>query len=229
MSSIVEIRELEFAYNEVGPALLKIPQFSLASGEKVFVYGPSGSGKTTFLELVAGVLSPRSGRLVVADQNLAELSSSQRDALRAREMGYIFQSFNLIPYLTARENIELPIKLTAVRPRQLFGLEPKAALERLCEKLGIASLLDRGVTEMSVGQQQRVAAARALIGSPRLLLADEPTSALDQDHREKFIQVLFEVCREAGTSVLFVSHDRTLEKLFDRSQSLLEFSAGGSR
>ncbi len=197
--------------------ILDIPDFSIQKNEKVFLFGPSGCGKTTFLETIAGVLVPQSGTLSVCGTEIQNLSPAKRDQLRAEKIGYIFQNFNLIPYLTVKENITLPIELNGKS-------KTTNDLNLICSELGIESLLNKNVTELSIGQQQRVAAARALLGKPELILADEPTSALDFDHREKFIQLLFKLSNKSQTSILFVSHDKTLEKLFDRSVSLTDIN-----
>ena len=208
--------------------VLDIKDFQMQNHEKVFLYGPSGCGKTTLLEILAGVLVPQQGQVIICDNDLMKMSSMQRDAFRANHIGYIFQSFNLIPYLNVEENITLPVYLSQQRQKKL-GAEfshdlLKEKVVELCTQLGIQDFIHKSVSELSVGQQQRVAAARALLGHPELILADEPTSALDFDHRERFIRLLFDVCQKAKTSVLFVSHDRTLQSLFDRSVSLLDIN-----
>jgi putative ABC transport system ATP-binding protein len=150
------------------------------------------------------------------------MKPAERDAFRGSHIGYIFQLFNLIPYLTVEENITLPCRLSAERRRRLNGKDLHRAAREVADHLGIGGLLHENVTKLSVGQQQRVAASRALIGTPELIVADEPTSSLDHDHRERFIQLLFESCREAGSTLLFVSHDRTLMPMFGRAISLPE-------
>lgn len=215
--SLVRLQNVEFRYQNSSHATLDIPELQIEKGEKVFLYGPSGSGKSTFLEILAGVLTPQKGSVEILGKNLAQLSSHERDQFRAGHLGYVFQSFNLIPYLSVEENIQLPLSLSELRRQRLNDVAGE--IEHLCQALGIAAFRQRRVTELSVGQQQRVAVARALLGSPELILADEPTSSLDFDHREKFIQLLFRVCEEKGTTVLFVSHDRSLEKLFSRAIS----------
>ncbi len=219
-SPLIEIQELKFAYAGQQKPTLDIPDFSVKKGEELFLYGPSGTGKTTLLECLAGVLKPSSGSLKILGQDLSLMSDSERDAFRAEHMGYVFQSFNLIPYLSVRENIELPLHLSATRKARLGSVDTEMVIRALCGNLGIGDLLDNQVTELSVGQQQRVAVARALLGKPDLLLADEPTSALDTDHREKFLKLLFELSELYGTTVVFVSHDRTIEHLFSRTLSL---------
>lgn len=216
--SLLSIRNLEFAYGSAAP-VLKIPQWDLEKGERVFLFGPSGSGKTTFLEVLAGILAGQKGEVRILGQSLNEMSAGARDHFRATHIGYIFQSFNLIPYLSVFENIVLPLKLKS--SKQDVSVLTKE-VEEMARHLGIDAILLRGVAELSVGQQQRVAVARALIGKPEIILADEPTSALDADHREKFLKLLFELCDERGTTLIFVSHDRGIEKLFTRVQSLQE-------
>lgn len=219
-SPVISLKNVEFTYSNSAQKTLSIPQFEMTSGEELFLFGASGSGKSTLLEILAGVLVPQSGEVMVLGKNLAKMSSVERDHFRAAHIGYVFQSFNLIPYLSVYENIELPLHLSPERRGRLKGQKPKEVIEHLARELGIQQLFQKRVTELSVGQQQRVAVARALLGRPEIILADEPTSALDQDHRERFIKLLFQVCEEMNTSVVFVSHDRTLEKLFSRSVSV---------
>lgn len=219
-SPLIEIQDLQFTYEGQKTPTLVIPEFSVQKGEELFLYGPSGTGKTTLLECLAGVLRPSRGSLKILGQDLSLMSDADRDAFRAEHMGYVFQSFNLIPYLTVHENIELPLHLSAARRARLGSVDTEMVIRALCGNLGIGDLLDKKVTEISVGQQQRVAVARALLGKPDLLLADEPTSALDADHREKFLNLLFELSELYGTTVVFVSHDRSIEKLFSRTLSL---------
>ncbi|MBC7741917.1 MAG: ATP-binding cassette domain-containing protein, partial [Bdellovibrionaceae bacterium] len=166
------------------------------------------------LEMIAGILQPQSGDLIIDEKNLSHLNLTGLDHFRAATIGYIFQSFNLIPYLSVLENIELPFLF------QKEGVDIKER-DHLISRLGLAPFLHRPVAQLSVGQQQRVAVARALLKKPKIILADEPTSALDYNHRENFLKLMFELCREHQTTVLFVSHDRTIEKLFDRSIDLL--------
>ncbi|MDX2193289.1 MAG: ATP-binding cassette domain-containing protein [Gemmatimonadales bacterium] len=192
----------------------------MARGERLFVVGPSGCGKTTLLGLLAGVLVPTAGTLRVLGRDLAALGPAGRDAFRAEHVGYVFQLFNLLPYLTALENITLPCALHASRRRRLGGASPEAAARALAEALGIADVLDRPAPRLSVGQQQRVAAARALLGAPELLICDEPTSALDADAREAFLAQLFAAAGTAGATVVFVSHDRALAPLFTATLAL---------
>lgn len=219
-NNIIEIKDLKFQYPGQSQAVLAIPEFKVQKGEELFLFGPSGSGKTTFLECLSGVLQPQQGSLKIKGQDLCQMSPAQRDAFRAEHLGYVFQSFNLIPYLSVYENIELPLHLSPARKLRIGECDIPMVIRGLCGNLGIADLLNRPVNELSVGQQQRVAVARALLGKPDLLLADEPTSALDMDHREKFLKLLFDLAELYETTIVFVSHDRSIEKLFSRSLSL---------
>lgn len=217
---LIEIRDLQYTYPGQAAATLKIPEFSVIRGEELFLYGPSGTGKTTFLELLSGVLKPTHGTMKILGFDFGRMSDSERDAFRAEHMGYVFQNFNLIPYLSVQENIELPLHLSPARRARLGSVDGGMVIRALCGNLGIGDLLGKKVSELSVGQQQRVAVARALLGKPDLILADEPTSALDADHREKFLKLMFELAELYGSTVVFVSHDRSIEKLFTRSISL---------
>ena len=225
--ALIELSDLGF--NWPGhPPLLDIPAFRLEAGETLFLKGPSGSGKTTLLGLLGGVQKPVRGSIRLLGQELTELCAGKRDTFRVDHTGYIFQQFNLLPFLSVRENVELPChfsKLRAQRAKQRHGSVDQAAATLLAH-LGLKdeSILSRRADSLSIGQQQRVAAARALIGQPELVIADEPTSALDYDARENFIRLLFAECREAGSSLLFVSHDQSLAPLFDRHLSLAELN-----
>lgn len=219
----VSIEAATFSYVR-GTTVLHIDALEIQRGEKVFIYGPSGSGKTTLLGLLSGVLRADAGAVRVLGTDLTALSNGRRDALRAAHIGYIFQIFNLIPYLSVQENIVLPCRVSRERRERLAGVAPEAAAATLADALEIGGLLHERVTRLSVGQQQRVAAARALIGSPELVIADEPTSALDSDRRESFLQLLFDRCADAGATLVFVSHDRQLERMFDRALSLADLN-----
>ncbi|HWR81330.1 MAG TPA: ABC transporter ATP-binding protein [Pseudomonas sp.] len=223
---LIEITQLGFAWPGQ-PELLDIPSFTLSHGVSLFLKGPSGSGKTTLLGLLGGVQKPDRGSVRLLGTDLGQLSSSARDRFRVDHTGYIFQQFNLLPFLPVLENVLLPCRFSvprAARARKRHGSIEQAAT-RLLAQLGIGNeLLQRRADSLSIGQQQRVAAARALIGQPELVIADEPTSALDTDSREAFIQLLFTECREAGSSLLFVSHDQSLAPLFDHSLSLSDLN-----
>ncbi len=198
---------------------LAIDALQLDAGERAFLRGPSGSGKTTLLSLVGGVILPQAGTVEVAGQGLGALSAGARDRFRADHVGFVFQLFNLLPWLSARDNILLACRFAPQRRARIAaaGSTPAAEAARLAARLDLgAELLDRPAAQLSVGQQQRVAAARALIGRPGLVVADEPTSALDADRQQAFIDLLLEECAAAGAALLFVSHDARLAAHFDR-------------
>ena len=224
---VVELNSVQFSWTD-NNLVLDISELSIKQGEKVFIRGPSGSGKTTLLGLLGGVLTPDSGCVEVLGTDLAQLAPAHRDLHRAEHTGFIFQMFNLIPYLSVVENITLPLSFAKGRQKKVFdaGQKPEQEAARLLQTLGLndPELLSRPVTELSIGQQQRVAAARALIGSPELLIADEPTSALDTDTREAFIKLLFSECDASGSTLMFVSHDQALETLFDHTIVLPEIN-----
>lgn len=227
MSTLIELTELGFAWP--GQAeLLDIPSFTLQQGESLFLKGPSGSGKTTLLGLLGGVQKPGRGRIRLLGTDLGSLSAGAREHFRVDHTGYIFQQFNLLPFLSVAENVALPChfsQLRRQRAEQRHGSVNQAA-SALLSHLGLVdpALQARRADSLSIGQQQRVAAARALIGQPELVIADEPTSALDSDARAAFLQLLFAECRAAGSSLLFVSHDQSLAPLFDRSLALSDLN-----
>ena len=222
MSPLLSLRDLRHRWPGAAVDTLDMPVFDLAAGEAVFLRGPSGCGKSTLLSLMAGVLVADAGTVALLGQDWRTQSAARRDRLRADHVGYIFQQFNLLPYLSVIDNVRLPLRFSARRRARCAGADEPA---QWLTRLGLdASLWKRPAAQLSVGQQQRVACARALAGRPELVIADEPTSALDHDAREAFLQLLFAECRAAGASLLFVSHDQSLAPLFDRSLSLGELN-----
>ncbi len=221
---LLRITDLRYAWPGQ-PELLAIPRFELQPGEQLFLYGPSGSGKSTLLNLVAGTLVARHGRVELAGRDLAALPAGARDRWRADHVGIVFQQFNLLPFLPMIDNVLLPCRFSARRRERALRRDPGLAdaARRLLAQLGLdqPGLLQRPVGALSVGQQQRVAAARALIGAPELVVADEPTSALDADARDDFLRLLFAECGAAGAALLYVSHDHSLRPRFARSEDLL--------
>lgn len=214
----VQINNLSFGWR-TGLPLINLQSLNITKGAKVFIKGASGSGKSTLLSLIGGVLPPQTGSISVLGQSFNQLTSAQRDRFRADHIGFIFQMFNLIPYLTALENVLLPCNFS--KKRRLSLLERNKTLqdeaERLLHYLDLPmNLWQRPATELSVGQQQRVAVARALIGGPELVIADEPTSALDTERRNAFMELLLKECQHQNTTLVFVSHDPTLRCHFDR-------------
>jgi putative ABC transport system ATP-binding protein len=221
---VIDVTDLEFRWQATTPIVLSIDALQVTPGECLFIKGPSGSGKSTLLSLLAGVTTTTTGSVRVMDQALEQLGSIERDHFRADHIGYIFQMFNLIPYLSMVDNVLLPCRFSAERRAKAMArggtLETEA--RRLLRDLDLdhPDLHRRAVTGLSVGQQQRVAAARALMGAPEVLIADEPTSSLDADRRELFVKLLFSECHEMGATLIFVSHDASLEHLFDRTIDL---------
>lgn len=224
----IEIDQLEFGWKPQ-QTLLRVERFELAAGERLFLVGPSGSGKSSLLSVIAGIAPARTGDIRILDQDMGALSPARRDAFRADNLGVIFQLFNLVPYLTPLENVLLPCRFSPERRRRAMANRSLADEgRRLLMALGLdGDVVSRPSTELSVGQQQRVAAARALIGSPGLIIADEPTSALDTDSRDNFIQLLQKECEAANSALLFVSHDQALGEFFDRRVDLSEINTAG--
>ena len=219
--NVIELHNLHYRWKGQTHDTLAIAELHVAAGEHLFIRGASGSGKTTFLNLLAGILHPASGSLNILGHALQSMNHSARDRFRADHMGVIFQQFNLLPYLSVRENVQLPCHFSTRRKQQAGDMQ--ATTNRLLEHLGLDSKLwERPVTDLSVGQQQRVAVARALIGSPELLIADEPTSALDTDTRDGFLDLLFKEAAAQGSTIVFVSHDPHIASHFPRVVDLAE-------
>jgi putative ABC transport system ATP-binding protein len=216
---LLTIEELRFRWPTASRNCLAIEHFELRAGETVFLRGPSGCGKSTLLSLLAGVLTADRGTVRLLGQDWKRLSSARRDRLRADHVGYIFQQFNLLPYLSVLDNVLLACRFSARRAAQAG--DAHRAAQGLLDRVGLrAADWRRRASELSVGQQQRVAAARALIGRPELVIADEPTSALDETLRESFMDLLLQACTDAGSTLLFVSHDARLAARFGRQLDL---------
>ena len=230
---VVRLEGVRFAWQAADGDVIDISRFEVARGERLFVAGPSGSGKSTLLSLLGGVITAREGRVEVLETDLSRLPGRQRDRFRADHVGIVFQMFNLVPYLSMIDNVTLPCRFSLRRRQraEARSLHVDAEARRLLADLELdnPALHDRPVTQLSIGQQQRVAVARALIGSPELVIADEPTSALDEGTRERFLDLLFAECRAEGTTLLLVSHDTRLGALFDRRVSMTEFNGRAVR
>lgn len=211
---VLEIEDLSKAFEAPDgetTLVVDVPAFALAEGEQVAIEGGSGSGKTTFLHLIAGILEPDAGRILIAGEDMAALGEARRDRLRARRLGYVFQTFNLMQGYSALENVLMGM---------MFGPGPDPVRAReLLELVGLGDRLDHRPRQLSVGQQQRVAVARAVANRPRLLLADEPTGNLDAARAREALELLRTVCAESGSALLLVSHDREVLASFERVES----------
>lgn len=225
---IVELANVRFSWSARSPIVVDIESLRIENAQRIFLRGPSGSGKSTLLSLLAGVVVPGEGSVRVLGQDIGRLGSAARDRFRADHIGFIFQMFNLIPYLSVVENVCLACGFSDRRRQRAMhaGASVEAEAVRLLDHLDMvhAGVLRRPVTDLSVGQQQRVAAARALIGAPELLIADEPTSSLDTDRRSAFLDLLFRECARNQTTLIFVSHDASLATQFDREISFAQIN-----
>ena len=221
---MIKIEDLSFAYGDTG-FQLHIPTFTLAEGERVAIVGPSGSGKTTLLNLIAGLLVPDQGCVTVAGTEVSALSEAQRRAFRASHIGFVFQDFALLDYLSARQNILYPYRIT---PALRLDRDARARAERLALASGIADKLDRHPGALSQGEQQRVAICRALVTEPQLILSDEATGNLDPTAKLRILDLLFDRAAEVGAPVLAVTHDHELLSRFDRVVDFADFRMGAA-
>ncbi len=215
MSAVLWARNLSYRHPGTDTPL-RLKDLELGAGDNCLLAGPSGIGKSTFLNLVAGVLEGYEGELKVLGHDWSQTKSAEKDRLRAECMGYVFQSFNLLPYLSALENVLLPGRLSAPRRKGRSLQQAEARALELLARVGLQDKARARVSALSLGQQQRVAAIRALLDEPALLLADEPTSSLDPRNKRAFMELLLPLCKEAGTALLMVSHDESLPPLFDQ-------------
>jgi putative ABC transport system ATP-binding protein len=217
---VLTLTDLRYAWPGSASDCLAVDHLEIAAGHSVFLHGPSGCGKSTLLGLMAGVLAPRQGSVALLGQRWGALAAGARDRRRADHVGVVFQQFNLLPYLTLLDNVLLPCRFSP-RRAQRCAPDAAAAATSLLQRMGLPQALwTRRADALSVGQQQRVAAARALIGAPELVIADEPTSALDAALRDDFMTLLMHECHAAGSTLIFVSHDERLAERFDTRLSL---------
>lgn len=224
MTAALALSGLRFAWPRGGGFSLSCGEFSVQRAETVLLLGESGSGKSTLLSLICGIVVPDAGKVLVDGTDIGQLSAGQRDRFRAEQIGVIFQQFNLLPYARVADNILLPLRFAPERRGRAGDALREAA--RLSVALGLPDdVLSVPAGRLSVGQQQRVAVARALIGQPPLIVADEPTSALDAATQDGFLDLLFRQTAQAGSALLMVSHDDRLGRRFDRVVELSDIVA----
>lgn len=215
VEAVLKLADVEYTWPGRLAFSLTVPQLSVSAGETVLLLGESGSGKSTLLSLICGTISPNRGAVTLAGTEITSLSRRARDRLRAEQIGVIFQQFNLLPFGSVLDNILLPLRFAPKRRKRAGDAAAEAA--SLCAALGLPDDVVRmKASALSVGQQQRVAVARALIGQPQLIVADEPTSALDANSQSAFLDLLFKQTAVHNTSLLMVSHDPRLGDHFDR-------------
>lgn len=215
----IALKNVHFSYaGAQTEPVLDIANWQVSAGEQVFLHGPSGSGKSTLLNLLGGMLSPTQGEISIMETRLDQLSGRQRDAFRANYIGYVFQQFNLINYLSAVENIQLAANFS----KQSQPQSPEQLLEQLNIDPGH---WHKPASNLSIGQQQRVAIARALVNQPELMIVDEPTSSLDKKNRDDFMSLLMEQAKQGNRTLVFVSHDIDLAGYFKRVEALADINA----
>lgn len=213
--SIIKIDTVKFYWSKKSNFKIFVPNLEIKKGEKVLLLGESGSGKTTILSLICGFLNPLSGNIFINGKTINQLSSKTKDEYRADNIGIIFQQFNLLPYANVVDNVLLPLYFSKVRSNNVPNKREKVI--ELFKQLRLPDdIIQFKASSLSMGQQQRVAVARALIGNPSLIIADEPTSSLDADAQKIFLDLMFEQISENNSTLLMVSHDRSLSDQFDR-------------
>jgi putative ABC transport system ATP-binding protein len=219
----LRVDKVDFRWPGAHAFEILIDRLAIEPGERILLLGPSGSGKSTLLSLICGIAVPQTGMIEVLGRNIAAMSAMDRDRFRAEHYGVIFQMFNLLPYASALDNVLLGLSFAPERQKRIVVNRPaREEAARLLAALGVRGpLATTGIAaKLSVGQQQRVAAARALIGAPELVIADEPTSALDKRTQETFLDLLFDQVAEASATLVMVSHDDRLAARFDRALDL---------
>jgi putative ABC transport system ATP-binding protein len=214
MSDIINIDSCTFHYPGTKHNVIDIALLNVKDGEHLFLHGKSGSAKSTFLNLLSGVIEPQNGIIKILGTDISTLNSSEKDRFRGDNFGVIFQQFNLIPYLSVKDNISLACSFSKHKALEVKDIDKE--IDYLLDALQIShNIRDKKAMNLSVGEQQRVAVARALIGKPKIIIADEPTSALDNDVKDKFMQLLFEQINMQHSTLIFVSHDRDLSGYFE--------------
>lgn len=221
-TTLLDLQDVRFQWPGRSGFALSIDAFGVAAGETVLLLGESGSGKSTLLSLICGTVLAQAGHVRVAGTDLSDLGNGARDQFRAEQIGMVFQQFNLLPFGSVLDNILLPLQFAPERRARVR--DPQGEAMRLCKALGLPDVLSAKAATLSVGQQQRVAVARALVGRPPILIADEPTSALDETSRAAFLDVLFQQVSAQCATLLMVSHDPRLAERFDRVVTMADIA-----
>ncbi len=208
MIKVQDLR-LEYSTREETLQVIDIPHWSVEKGRQIAIFGPSGSGKSTLLHILAGVLVPSSGRVEVCGEEISQMSEAQRDAFRARRIGYVFQNFNLLQGYSALDNVLMGMTFCSVKPDRKLA-------KSLLDHVGIGARIKHTPSEMSLGEQQRVAIARALAKKPEVVLADEPTGSLDPRNKAQVVKLLRSMCEEQGSTLILVSHEMDIIAQFER-------------
>jgi putative ABC transport system ATP-binding protein len=216
---MIEITELRFRYPE-GEFALHVPELAVEDRERVALIGPSGSGKTTLLNLIAGIRTPQAGRVITRGEKVSSLGDAERRNFRVRNIGLVFQEFELLDYLTVLDNLLLPYRVNASL-RLDRGVKERA--RELAQGVGIGDKLDRNVRRLSQGERQRVAVCRALVAEPDLVLADEPTGNLDPTNKDRVLEILLDFVESSGATLVTVTHDHDLLKRFERVIDFKQF------
>ena len=216
---MISISDLRFRYSQGGFAL-HVPELEVETGERVAVIGPSGSGKTTLLNLIAGIRSPQSGRVITNQVEVSDLADGARRDFRIRNIGLVFQEFELLEYLNVLDNILLAYRINASLD---LNNEVRRRAIGLAEMMGIGDKVSRNVRKLSQGEKQRVAVCRALLAEPPLLLADEPTGNLDPTNKDRVLDILIEYAESKGSTLVTVTHDHDLLSRFQRVIDFKQF------
>ncbi len=218
---VLQLKEVKKSFTEPDGSPLPIldsPSFELGPGEQMVLVGPSGCGKTTLLHVIAGISRPESGHVKIDGWDITLMSEAEVDRFRAEKIGYVFQTFNLLPGFTALENVMLGMRFAR-------GRVDRVRAKQLLERVGLGHRLHHKPTALSVGEQQRVSVARALANRPKLLLADEPTANVDAGHQQQIVDLLQQTCQEENVALLIVSHNMEVARQFPRVERLEDFNA----
>ena len=219
-NNLISIKNLEYKVGQNINFSLNIKEFKLNKSDSILIYGESGLGKSTFLNLLSGTISPQKGNIDILGENISNTSSSIKDRIRGDHFGIVFQTFNLLPYVSVKNNILLGKAYSNIKQSKSNNNEIKELMDKL--SLNYKDLINRKAYELSIGQQQRVAVARALIGKPEIILADEPTSALDKSNQNEFINLLFKSLDDNEQGLIMVSHDHKLSNKFKTVKNITE-------